>query len=142
MEARTGVAEVIQHTGTGAGHGSAHAPGVVCHRHVAPVDLQGVVRVGQRHRVRPAIDVLFPKVGFALGPQRERVPIAARHERLHPPAQMRIRRGFAGERKMKPVQQHLAAEGLVGMRSSPSNDLVLLGINCLFEDYLSACDGM
>ena len=56
---------------------------------------------------------MFPAVGFALGPQRERVEIAARFQRFHPLREMRMRRGFAGEQEMKTVQQHLPAEGLV-----------------------------
>ena len=81
-----------------------HFPGVIRHRQVAPVDRQSVVRIDQRHRVGPAINVLFPPVGLALGPQRERVQIAARHERFHPLREVRMRRGLAGEQEMKTVQ--------------------------------------
>jgi hypothetical protein len=80
------------------------------------VDRQGVVRTGQRHRVRPAIDVLFPTVAFAFDPPFQGVPIAARHQRLHPLREVRMRRGFAREQEMKPMQQHLPAERRVGVK--------------------------
>jgi len=81
----------------------------------APVDFEGVVAVGQRHAMGPAIVVVFPAVDFAFDAQFQGGQRAARFQSFNPGSQMGVGSGFAGEQEMEAVQEHLAAEGLVGV---------------------------
>ena len=83
--------------------------------HFAPVDLERVLALGERHVVGPAIKVVFPAVGFAFGAQLQGLQRAAGLQSFDPGTQMGVGSGLAGEQKMEPVQERLAAEGLMGV---------------------------
>ena len=91
-------------------------------------DLERLVAVGQGHAVGPAILGVFPAVGFAFESQLQGVPLALGFQRLHPVIQRGMGRGLAGEQKMKPVQQHLPAEGLMRVKIIAQQGVVAGGV--------------
>ena len=58
----------------------------------------------------PAIKVVLPAVAPAFDALLERVQLAARLQAFHPVLERSMGGGFAGEEKMKPVQEHLPTE--------------------------------
>ena len=58
----------------------------------------------------------------------KRPPPAARGQPFDPGTEMALRRGLAGEQEMKPVPQHLPAEGLMGVEIVAQQGVVAGGV--------------
>lgn len=111
------VTVAVKHRALGVGDGQ-----------LAPVDLQGIGSLSQRHAVGPLIVVIFPAVALAFDPRFEGVQVAAFFQGVHPFGQIGVGVGFAGEEKMEVMQQHLPAEGLMGVKIVAQQRVVAGGV--------------
>ena len=82
---------------------------------LAPVDLQRALAFDERNIVGVAVDMLFPVALGVLGTRGDRVQVRALLQQPDSLGQMRMRGGLAGEDEVPAVEQHVAAERLVGI---------------------------
>lgn len=110
--------------------------------HLAPIDVNGTIRLHQRHVIGIAIVIRFPLVFLILDAHIHFMHVLARFEQLNPLGQALMRIGLADEDKVVAEDQRFFAEWLMGINIVAQQRGIagLIIVAVLFQPALSCHD--